>query len=208
MFGLTLLDLCAYLGLAAVGAIAVNLLLGMLIALRYSPVRYWPHKRGNLYALHQWSAYVSLVLILSHPAVLLFVHKPRFSWFDILLPVRSPLQPVVNTVGAVALYLIMLVMVTSLMRHRMSRRVWHNLHYLVYPATVCLLIHSIMTDPDLKTGHPDLLDGGKIYLYGVVLLMVAASWVRLRLRGRGFRREPRPVEAADAAVSVETKISA
>jgi predicted ferric reductase len=208
MFGLTLLDLCAYLGLAAVGAIAVNLLLGILISLRYSPVRCWPYRRVNLFALHQWSAYVSLVLILSHPAVLLFVDKPRFSWFDILVPVRSPLQPVVNTVGAVALYLVVLVTVTSLLRQRMSRKVWRSLHYLVYPATVCLLIHSIMTDPNLKTGHPDLLDGGKIYLYGVVLLLVATSWVRLRLRGRGFRREPRPVKAEAAAVRVETEISA
>lgn len=208
MFGLTLLDLCAYLGLAAVGAIAVNLLLGILISLRYSPVRCWPYRRVNLFALHQWSAYVSLVLILSHPAVLLFVGKPRFSLFDILVPVRSPLQPVVNTVGAVALYLVVLVTVTSLLRQRMSRKVWRNLHYLVYPATVCLLIHSILADPNLKTGHPDLLDGGKIYLYGVVLLVIAASWVRLRLRGRGFRREPRPVEAEVAAARVETEISA
>ncbi len=208
MFGLTLLDLCAYLGLAAVGAIAVNVLVGILIALRYSPVCFWPYRRLNLFGLHQWSAYASLVLILSHPAVLLFVGKPRFSFFDILAPVRSPLQPVVNTIGAVALYLVVLVTVTSLLRQRMSRKVWRNLHYLVYPAMVCLLIHSIMADPNLKTGHPDLLDGGKIYLYGVVVLMIAASWVRLRLRGRGLSLEPRPTEAEVVVVSVETKISA
>ena len=208
MFGLTLLDLCAYLGLAAVGAIALNLLLGILIALRYSPVRCWPHRRMNLYALHQWSAYLSLVLILSHPAVLLFLNKPRFSWFDILVPVRSPLQPVVNTVGAVALYLIVLVVATSLLRRRMPRRVWRNLHWLVYPAAVLLMVHGILADPELKTGHADLLDGGKIYLYGVALVMIAASWVRLRLRGRGFRREPRPAEAEAGAVAVETEVSA
>jgi predicted ferric reductase len=208
MFGLTLLDLCAYLGQAAVGAIAVNLLLGVLIALRYSPVRCWPYRRVNLFAWHQWTAYLSVVLILSHPAVLLFVHKPHFSWFDIVLPVRSPLQPVVNTVGAVALYLILLVMGTSLLRHRMSRRVWRNLHYLVYPAVVCLLIHGILADPNLKTGHPDLLDGGKIYLYGVVLVMIAAGGVRLKLRGRGFRREQRPVSAEVIALEVETEVSA
>jgi hypothetical protein len=25
-------------------------------------------------------------------------------------------------------------------------------------------VHSIFTDPDLKDGHPDLLDGGKIFV--------------------------------------------
>lgn len=208
MFGLTLLDVCAYLGQAAVGAIALNLLLGGLISLRYSPVRHWPHRHVNVFALHRWTAYVALALMVSHPAVLLLVKAPHFGLLDVLVPVHSPLQPVVNSVGAAALYLIVLVVVTSLLRHRMSRIVWRKLHYLVYPATLCLLIHSIMADPNLKTGHPDLLDGGKIYLYGVVVLMIAASWVRLRLRGRGFRREPRPAEAAVAEVRVETEISA
>jgi hypothetical protein len=42
---MTLLDICAYLGLGAVGATSVNLLIGLLMALRYSPVRHWPHRR-------------------------------------------------------------------------------------------------------------------------------------------------------------------
>lgn len=204
MFGLTLLDLCAYLGQAAVGAIAVNLLLGGLISLRYSPVRYWPRRHVNLFALHRWTAYLALVLILLHPAVLLFVKKPRFGFFDILLPVHSPLQPVVNTLGAVALYLVALVLVTSLLRHRMSRKLWRNLHFLVYPAAVLLLIHSILADPELKTGHPDFLDGGKVYLYGVVLLLVAVGIIRVKMRGRGFRPAARRAEAESSA----TKVSA
>lgn len=206
MFGLTLLDLCAYLGLAAVGAIGVNLLLGGLISLRYSPSRYWPHRHVNLFALHQWTAYVAVVLMLSHPLVLLFVRQPRFGWFDILLPVGSPLQPVVNTLGAVALYLIVLVLVTSLLRHRMSRKVWRNLHYLVYPAVVLLLVHSILADPELKTGHPNFLDGGKIYLYGVALLLVGYGVIRLRMRGRGFRTRPAVRKVQEVTEELEKEV--
>lgn len=207
MFGVTLLDLCAYLGLAAVGAIAVNLMLGGLISLRYSPTRRWPHRHVNLFALHRWTAYLAVVLMLSHPAVLLFVHKPHFGWFDVLVPVGSPLQPVVNTLGAVALYLIVLVVVTSLLRHRMSRRVWRNLHFLVYPAAVLLLIHSVLADPELKTGHPDFLDGGKVYLYGVAVLLVGAGVVRWRMRGRGFRPVARPAETDEVKAAAETEVS-
>jgi hypothetical protein len=50
---MTVLDLCSYLGLGAAAAITVNLLLGLLISLRYSPVRMWPHRHVNLFALHQ-----------------------------------------------------------------------------------------------------------------------------------------------------------
>jgi hypothetical protein len=57
----------------------------------------------------------------------------------------------------------------------------------VFPAAALLLLHSILTDPNLKDGHPDLLDGGKIFVEASTLLSFAAVTIRLRLRGRGFR---------------------
>ena len=66
---MTVLDLCAYLGLAAVGTATANMVLGLLIALRYSPVRLWPRRRLNIFRLHNWTAYFVLLLIGLHPAV-------------------------------------------------------------------------------------------------------------------------------------------
>jgi predicted ferric reductase len=184
---ISLLDLCSYLGLGAAGAITVNLLLGMLMSLRYSPVKLWPRRRVNLFALHQWTAYVAMVLIVAHPLVLLSLDKPRFGWFDVLWPIHSPLQPWINVTGAVAAYLVMVVLVSSLLRTRIGRPIWRKLHYLVFPAAVMLFVHSILTDPELKDGRPDLLDGGKVFLEGAALLFVAALGVRVRLRGKGLR---------------------
>jgi len=184
---MTLLDLCSYLGLGAVGAIAVNLLLGMMMALRYTPVRYWPHRRINLFALHRWTAYIAIFLTLTHPAVLLFLRTPRFGWGDVLFPIHSYLQPKINLTGAAALYILALVLVSSLLRSRLGRPLWRNLHYLVFPAAVLLFFHSILTDPNLKNGHPDLLDGGKVFVEVAALVSLAATVVRFRLRGRGLR---------------------
>jgi DMSO/TMAO reductase YedYZ heme-binding membrane subunit len=80
-----------------------------------------------------------------------------------------------------------LVLVTSLLRTRIGRPLWRKLHYLVFPTAVLLFIHSIYTDPNLKDGHPDLLDGGKVFLEVAALLTVAAISVRVRLHGRGLR---------------------
>jgi predicted ferric reductase len=184
---MSLLDLCAYLGLGAAGAATVNLLLGLLISLRYSPVRHWPHLRINVFALHQWTAYCTILLTVSHPIVLLFLHQPRFRLFDILLPIESPLQPKLNLAGAAAAYLLLLVFVTSLLRTRIGRPIWRKLHYLVFPAAALLFLHSILTDPNLKDGHPDLLDGGKVFVEIAALLCFAATALRIRLRGRGLR---------------------
>ena len=188
-----MLDLCSYLGLGALGFATLNLLIGMLMSLRYSPLQRWPHRRVNLFGLHQWTAYLTIALTLTHPVVLLFLHKPRFRLYDILWPIQSPLQPWINLAGAVALYLLMLVFVSSLLRTRIGRPLWRNLHYVVFPAAVLLLMHGLLTDPDLKDGHPDLLDGGKVFIEGAILLSVVAVAVRYRMRGRGFRGAGKPL---------------
>jgi predicted ferric reductase len=187
---LRVLDLCSYLGLGAVGAATANLWLGMLISMRYSPLQLWPHRRLNLFALHQWTAYAAIALTLTHPVVLLFLKEPRFRLFDILIPVQSPLQPKLNLAGAAALYLLLLVFVSSLLRTRIGRPLWRRLHYLVFPAAALFFLHSILTDPNLKDGHPDLLDGGKVFVEIASLLSVIAVAIRYRLRGSGFRQGP------------------
>ena len=103
---MTVLDLCSYLGLGATGAVTVNLLLGMLMSLRYSPQRQWPHRHVNVFFLHRWTAYIAVALTLTHPLVLLLVRTPRFGFTDLLWPIHSPLQPKVNLAGAGALYLL------------------------------------------------------------------------------------------------------
>ena len=188
---MSLLDLCSYLGLGAVGFVSANLLLGMLLSLRYSPSRLWPHRRINLFALHRWTAYLAILLVIAHPAVLLLLHLPRFRVVDLLWPVHSYLQPKLNLAGAVALYLLLIVLVTSLLRTQIGRRTWRNLHLLVYPAAVLLFLHSILTDPDLRDGHPDLLDGGKIFVEASALLIAAAVTFRIRFRTTGFRSQKR-----------------
>ena len=158
---LSLLDLCSYLGLGAVGLVVVTLLLGMLLSLRYSPVRLWPHRRINQFALHSRTAYGAIALIQLHPAVLPFLHTPRFRLIDLLWPIHSPLQPKLNLAGAAAAYLLLLVLMTSL--------------------------HSILTDPNLRDGHPDLLDGGKVFLELSLLLIAITTFARVRFRQIGFR---------------------
>jgi predicted ferric reductase len=184
---MTLLDLCSYLGLGAVGAVTLNLLLGMLMSLRYSPMRHWPHRHVNLFALHRWTAYIAVVLTLTHPTVLLFLQAPHFGWMDVLWPIHSYLQPKLNLAGAGALYLVVLVVVSSLLRTQIGRPLWRGMHYLVFPCAVLLFLHSILTDPELKDGHPDFFDGGKIFIEISLLISVAATAVRIHLRGRGLR---------------------
>ncbi len=184
---MTALDVCAYLGLAAVGCATVTLWLGLLMALRYSPVRQWPRRRVNVFALHQWTAYLAVTFTVTHPLVLLWVKAPHFGWVDLVWPIHSPLLPKLNMAGAGALYLLVIVLGSSLLRGRIGRPLWRSLHYLVFPAAVLLFLHSVLTDPLLKDRRADLLDGGKIFVEAATVLSGVAVGVRVRLRGRGLR---------------------
>jgi predicted ferric reductase len=187
---MSILDACAYLGLAAVGTATLNMLLGLLIALRYSPVRLWPHRHINIFRLHNWTAYSVLLLIVLHPAVLLLKGPTHFGLADVLFPIQSPVQPNLNTVGAASFYVLLIVILTSLFRLRMARPLWRKLHYLVFPAFVLMFIHSVFTDPALSNGKVDLLDGGKVFVEICCAITLAAWTIRIRLRGRGFRPQP------------------
>jgi DMSO/TMAO reductase YedYZ heme-binding membrane subunit len=179
-----LVDLSAYAGLAAVALATLNLLIGLSMAVRYSSVKYWPHRHFNLFYAHRITAYATITLTLIHPIILLFVRRVPFRLLDILIPVRSPLQPVQNTLGAIALYLLAIVVVTSLYRLTIGRKWWKRTHLLVYPAAVLLFIHGVFTDSELKTGRADLLDGEKVFVEICFLLILLASLASLRIRRR------------------------
>lgn len=184
---MTVLDLSAYLGLTAVGFATANILIGLLIFGRYSPVRHWPRRRFDIFGLHRWTGYLTLSFALLHPLPLLLNSKPSFGVLDLAFPVWSPLQPIENTVGAVALYLLAIVVVTSLYRIELGRPLWKRFHYLTYAAAACLFVHGILTDPNLGTRGVEYLDGGKVFVeICFVIIVIASVW---RVRCARKRRE-------------------
>ncbi len=165
------------------------MLLGLLIAVRYSPVRIWPHRRFNIFALHNWTGYTLLVAVIIHPLILLFVSRNRFRVLDIVLPTHSPLQPLENTIGAIAAYLLIIVLITSYYRKQIGRLKWKLFHYLVYLSSALVFVHSIFTDPNLNGGAIDYLDGGKVFVFICLAVITTASLWAWRFRVKKDRRE-------------------
>lgn len=173
-------DLSADVGLAAVGLATANLLLGLMMALRYSPVRYWPHRHFNYFRLHIWTGYLALTAAILHPVILLFSSSAGFRVRDVLYPLHSPSQPLENTIGAIGFYLILIVVVTSYFRHQLGRRAWKAFHFGIYFAAAALFWHSIFTDPLLKNSPVDPFDGEKALVEICLILILAIAVVRWR----------------------------
>jgi predicted ferric reductase len=177
---ITILDLSAYLGLTAVGAITINMLLGTLMAFRYSPVREWPHRHFNYFRLHNWTGYIALAFTILHPVTLLLNKTPKFRLIDLLYPLHSPQQPLENTIGAIALYVIACIVVTSYLRIQLGRRLWKAFHFTVYLAAAALFYHSLFTDPDLRGAPIDWLDGGKLFVEACTAIILVSGLLRAR----------------------------
>jgi predicted ferric reductase len=185
---LTVLDLSADIGLVAVGLATLNLMIGSLIAMRYSPWRYWPHHRFNIFRIHNWTGYLLLIACLLHPIVLLFSSTAGFRIRDLIYPVNSPSQPFENTVGAIGLYCIAVVVVTSYFRLRLGRRLWKSFHFLVYAAAVAVFWHGIFTDPNLKNSPLDPFDGEKVFIELCGLAVMLFGFLRWRYAMRKASR--------------------
>jgi DMSO/TMAO reductase YedYZ heme-binding membrane subunit len=173
----TALDLAADLGLLAVAFATANICIGLLIWGRYSPVRRWPHRRFDVFRLHRWTGYATLIFAALHPLPLLASSHPAFRVMDVAFPVRSPQQPVENTIGAAALYLFVIVIATSIYRIEIGRRIWKRLHYLTYAAAACLFAHGIWTDPILNHSPLNPLDAEKVFVeICMAIVVIAFSW--------------------------------
>jgi DMSO/TMAO reductase YedYZ heme-binding membrane subunit len=195
---MTAIELSSYFGLAAMTLLTLNILIGLVMSVKYNPVRSWPHRRVNTFKIHNWTAYVALGTAAIHPMIILFSSTARFTLMDILYPVNAPKQPWINLLGALALYTLAFVVLTSYFRRELGRKKWKTLHFTAYGTAALFFVHGILTDPNLKDAPIDFFDGEKVYVEICLLLVVAAAALRVRwqLRQPPPRvHRPKPVVA-------------
>jgi len=178
------LDVSSNAALIATVLLTVNILLGLFLSARYNTVQSWPHRRLPIFDIHNWTAYIALVLIVIHPLGLLYVSEAKFRFLDLVWPLHSPQQTLYNCLGAAAFYALVFVIVTSYFRAKLGSRNWKKLHYVSYAAAALLFVHGILTDPELKNKPPDLLDGEKILIEICALIITSATVWRIRYQPR------------------------
>ena len=101
-----------------------------------------------------------------------------------IIPFTSSYEPLPIGLGAIALDLIAALVVTSLLRAHLNRRLWRGVHWLAYAAFPIAVLHSITSAKDLRSG----------FLLGLtvacVVAVVAAVAYRITV-AVAHRRAPR-----------------
>ena len=195
---MTAIDLSSYFGLVAMTLLTLNILIGLVMSMKYNPVRRWPHRRINTFKIHNWTAYIALSVASIHPLIILFSSTAKFTLLDILYPVNAPKQPWINVLGALALYALSFVVVTSYFRLELGRKKWKALHFTAYGTAALFYVHGILTDPNLKDAPIDFLDAEKVYVELCMLLVIVAVALRLRWQ---LRQPPARVHRPKPAVA-------
>ena len=174
------LELSSDVGIVAVIVLTVQILLGLLMGVKYNPWRRWPHRRINYYRIHNWMGYTGLVLALLHIVLLWASAEAKFRVIDVLYPLVGPKQPVINMLGALALYVLIVVVVTSYYRAAIGHDRWRIIHYGTYLTATLFFIHGIWSDPTLKDQPIDYLDAEKVWVELAFLVVIVASFFRWR----------------------------
>jgi DMSO/TMAO reductase YedYZ heme-binding membrane subunit len=175
----TAIDVSSVLGLTALGIFTAQILLGLLISVGYNPIRHWPRQRWiKLFTFHNWLGYIGLATAFIHPLILLkatLKGGTGFRLFDLAVPLWSPVQPIPNTLGAIAFYLVAFVVLTSYFRRLFGRHRWKQLHYAAYAAAAVFYLHGVWADPLLQNRPVDFIDAEKAYVEGCALLVLGAT---------------------------------
>jgi predicted ferric reductase len=177
---MTAIDLSSFFGLGAITLLTLNILIGLLLSTKYNPVRNWPHRRVDTVKLHSWTAYTALAVSLVHPVLILFSSTAHFHLVDIAYPLHAPKQPYINSLGALALYLLIVTVGTSYFRLEIGRRIWKPLHFATYALFVVYAVHGLLTDPNLKDAPFDPLDAEKVFVELCVLVVLIGIGYRVR----------------------------
>jgi len=123
--------------------------------------------------LHRRLSVLALVLLVGHVAVSIADSYVTITWLDAVVPFVTTYRPLWTGLGTLALDVLLLVAVTSALRHRMSARAWRAVHMSAYAMWPLAVVHTLGDGSDVRS-TPMLA-----VTLASVLVVVAAGWWRL-----------------------------
>jgi sulfoxide reductase heme-binding subunit YedZ len=97
---------------------------------------------------HGVVASAGLALLLIHLGGLLVDRFMPFGPLDLLIPLRAGYRTLAVSFGVLAMYAMVLILVTSWIRKRLGTRVWRAIHLLAIPTFTLALAHGVFAGTD------------------------------------------------------------
>ena len=130
---------------------------------------------------------LSAVFLVVHVTTAVVDSYVDIAWWQALSPFDATYRPLWLGIGAVSLDLILVVIVTSLLRHRMPYGLWRTLHFSTYAAWALGVVHGLGIGTDT----------GATAATAAYLASVGCVVIALGVRVHSRQRSPESVKNTD-----------
>jgi sulfoxide reductase heme-binding subunit YedZ len=141
--------------------------------------------------MHRNLSLLAIALLAAHVITTVLDPFAHISVRDVIVPVGAAYRPIWLGLGVTAMWVLIGVAATSLLRDRIGPRLWRLIHWVAYSAWPLAVIHGLGTGSDAQAP----------WLIGVVASCVAAVLFAIVLRLREGQPATLPIRSA-AAIAV------
>jgi sulfoxide reductase heme-binding subunit YedZ len=128
--------------------------------------------RFGVALVHRNASLLAVVFVVVHVVTLLFDPYAQLHLADLVLPFEAAYRPLWTGLGTLGLDLLLAIVVTSLLRHRLGQRTWRAVHWLAYACWPIAWLHALGTGTD----------AGSWWMRGVAALCLLAVLTALAVR--------------------------
>ncbi len=164
-------------GIVAWALLAGSVLWGLFMSTRLAET---VRRRAWLLDLHRFLGAGALVFVVVHVSSILLDTYTHFGLTEVLVPLTGSWRPGAVAWGIVAMYLLVALEVTSLLRRVVPRRVWRRTHYLSFPLFAFATIHGLTAGTDRHSAALRIAFYSVSWAAGVLVVMRAVTARRAR----------------------------
>ncbi len=166
-------------GVSALALLTLVLVLGIVVR-SGRPLPGLP--RFAVSAIHRTTSLTAVAFICVHVATMLLDPRAQLRLVDVVFPFIGAYRPFWQGLGTLALELVVLLIVSSLLRHRLGLRTWRAIHWAAYACWPLAIAH----------GWGNGTDRSSAWMVAVLLACIASVAAALgwRISSRDFLPEP------------------
>ena len=152
--------------------LTLSVMLGVLSTARVS-TRYWPRMLSQ--GLHRNVSLLAVAFLVAHVGTAVADTFVNIRWYDVFVPFIGKYMPIWLGFGSLSVDLLIAVVATSVLRHKMSHRPWRIIHVMAYGAWAFGLLHGLQIGTDAPSSW------GAAFNYGCIALVLVAVIARVGL---------------------------
>ena len=134
-------------GLVAWGLLVASMVWGLLMSTKLARKMARPNWMLDL---HRFLGGAAVVFTGIHVASIMLDSYVHFGLAEVLVPLASSWHPVAVAWGIVGFYCLLAVEITSLLRKKLSKRLWRATHYLSFPLFASATVHAVTAGTDRR----------------------------------------------------------